>query len=131
MTHKQSIPTSFDATIGAHDACIEFDRVTVFSHDAHYGADADGNRGVPMNFIDDDYAEDIMVLTWEGSDGAREVATPIDALTSLQALEVQRLIDDYLEQHDPAYKEPEDDPDRGRDDDFDRACDDEDRRGEW
>lgn len=24
-----------------------------FSHDANYGADADGNRGMPMDFIDD------------------------------------------------------------------------------
>lgn len=40
---------------------VSFQRYTLFSYDPNYGADADGNRGIPMTFIDEDYAVDISV----------------------------------------------------------------------
>lgn len=40
---------------------VEFERVTKLYYEYNYGADIDGNRGVPRIFIEDDYAEDIYV----------------------------------------------------------------------
>lgn len=92
------------------------------------GQDADGNRGMWMTSIDEDYAENILILTWESNaDGTKEITTPIAALTSLQALEVQRLIDEHLEQVAPAELEDEGpDPDDARDAQLDREADDND-----
>ena len=113
--NKSTRREAFDAVMDGQDVCIEFDRVTTWSTDHHYGADADGHRGISRTDIDEDYAEEIVVLTWtNGADGHREIVTPITALTSLQALEVQQLIDLYLEENEPTWPdddEPDDEPD--------------------
>ena len=115
---KQTRSEAFDAELDGQDVCVEFDRVTKWSTDPNYGADADGNRGISVTEIDEDYAENIFVLTFEqGADGTKEISTPLSALTSLQALEVQRLVDEHLEQHEPT--EPEEPDYDGPDNDAD------------
>ena len=104
---KQSVRTTIeDVKVGVHVACIEFDRVTTWTHDAHYGADADGNRGMAMDFIDEDYAENVTVTF----DGDRE-ALPLKALSAFQQFTVQGIIDAYLESHEPDWQEQDDEPD--------------------
>lgn len=58
--------TEFDATIKSVDCTVSFDRVVTTSYDPHYGADADGRRGMPRWFIDGDEAENITVAVDEG-----------------------------------------------------------------
>lgn len=103
---RSTHPTSFDAELDGRDVVIAFDRVTAWSS-GWEGQDADGRRGVWMTMIDEDDAEAIVVTSWSGPDGARETTTPLAALTSLQALEVQRLVDIYLETHAPQAPEEE------------------------
>lgn len=106
----------FDAVLDGRDVSIEFTRLTTFVR-SHYGADADGNRGVDVTEIEEDEAEGIVVLTVEdGADGHKELTTPLDALTSLQALEVQRLVDEYLAAHVPDEPEPDDEDDYDHED---------------
>ena len=95
---KNQTEESFDTIIGGRNVCLEFTRVTVFVHDAHYGADADGNRGWPMDFIDEDYAEDVLVeFDGEGSGAILDVQTEVDSA-----------IEKYLESHEPTMpEEPE------------------------
>jgi len=95
----------FDAPLNNREVCITFDRRTVFGLDANYCADADGRRGMAIDFIDEDYAVDITVQLY-GDDGeGQQPRRPVAALSSLDALEVHRLVDEYLETHDP---EPDD-----------------------
>ncbi len=93
---------------------IEFDRVTTYSHDAHYGADADGNRGRPMDFVDEDRAENV-VVSWDDR-------TPItlDALADAWPKEGDRAdpkravlaaVNAYLERVEPTPEEEEEGPD--------------------
>ena len=104
---KSTVRTSFDATLDGQDVCIEFDRVSTYSRGLE-GQDADGNRGVWTTTIDEDCAEHIFVTTFEhGVDGHKEIATPLSELGSLLAVEVQRLVDEYLDQHDPDAPEDE------------------------
>ena len=102
--------TGFDTRLDGREVFVEFDRTTTWSSGLE-GQDADGNRGVWMTSIDEDYADSI-TLYWydEGGDGHTDI--PLAALTSLQALEVQRLVDEWLEQHEPTEPdEPEPDYD--------------------
>ena len=123
MTSKSTHPASFDAQLDGRDVCIEFDRVTIFVRDAHYGADADGNRGMCVDMIDDDYAEHVLVLWCRGSsDEMQEFSASLDDLTrawtgslihmdiELKA-QVQILLDDWLEKNEPAPPEEPDYPD--------------------
>lgn len=109
---KQTRPTSFDAELDGRDVCLEFDRTTVWASGLE-GQDADGNRGVWMTTIDEDYAEDIMVLSWlDAPDGHREIVTPFAELPPDYQARVQALVDAWLEAHEPEEPEnegPEDD----------------------
>lgn len=40
---------------------VTFERETTFSIDSDYGADADGRRGVRMEFVEDDNESDVMI----------------------------------------------------------------------
>lgn len=86
-------PAAFDTVLAGRNVCIDFDRVTVFSHDAHYGADADGRRGWPMTFIDDDYADSVRVEFF--GNGA-----PTGSIADVATL-VSEQIDAYLERTEP------------------------------
>ena len=98
-SHRQSIKTTLEEVqIGAHEATIEFTRVTTWSHDAHYGADADGNRGVPMDFIDEDYAEGDVLIAFIEDDG------PIPVLKIFQA-EVDLAVTAHIERSEPTAPE--------------------------
>lgn len=62
MTVRQSC----DATIMGAEVTLNFDRAMEFSHDANYGADADGRRGMPMDFIERDEAENAEIEFADG-----------------------------------------------------------------
>lgn len=107
---KSSRTETFDAIIDGRECQIEFTRVTVFSHDAHYGADADGNRGMPMDFIDEDYAEgDVLIAFIEDDDG------PVVAPKVFQA-EVDKAVEAYIKSHEPTAPEDEEPDYDDRDD---------------
>ena len=95
---KSTQKTDFDTVIGGRNCLISFTRVSVFVHDPHYGADADGNRGWPMDFIDEDYAQDVLVeFDGEGFGAILDVQTEVDSV-----------IEKYLETHEPTMpEEPE------------------------
>jgi hypothetical protein len=60
---KSTTRTAFDTMFENRECCLEFDRTTAWSTDHHWGADADGNRGISRTEIDEDYAEGI--LRWQ------------------------------------------------------------------
>jgi hypothetical protein len=107
---KQSVRTTIeDVMIGVHSAVIEFDRVTTWVHDAHYGADADGNRGMAVDMIDEDYAENVTVQF----DEDRE-QMPLASLSEAHRVAVEVAIDAHLETHEPDWQEQDDEPDPDR-----------------
>lgn len=85
---------------------VTFNRKTEWSHDHNYGADADGHRGVPMDFIDEDYAEDIEVR----KDGDKDFVALATLPKELQE-QLQKQIDNWLERNEPEYEEHEPDCD--------------------
>jgi hypothetical protein len=116
MTSKSTSHESFDAELNGQDVYIEFDRVAIWSSGME-GQDADGNRGMWMTSVDEDYAEHIMVTMWLRVPGVitKEIATEFTALPQVDREVVQKLVDDYLEKHEPT--EPEnDEPDYEPDD---------------
>ena len=92
---------SFDAVIDSRDCTIEFTRVITWVHDAHYGADADGNRGIAVDFIDEDLAEDVVMI----NDNGDPVAVP-----ELLKAEADAAVDAYLARVEPEYND-RDEPD--------------------
>jgi len=107
MLRKQVTEVEFDAVIYGLDITIGFTRTTVFSHDAHYGSDADGNRGWPMDFIEEDEATDIFVTV---NDQTIPVILLDNAERVMEAIEV------FMKEHDP---EPMEQPERDYDVDRD------------
>jgi hypothetical protein len=75
---------------------VEFERMTIWSHDPNYGADADGNRGVPCDFLDEDYADDVTVL-----------GIPIELYPIPFRKLVMREINAWLEDNEPDMPEAE------------------------
>lgn len=108
MNGKSVEHAGFDAVIGGQDINIEFTRTTVFSHDPNYGADADGRRGWPMTFIDEDDYTNVRV-SWENDDtGNAHNDIPLDELTAVMKTAVVEAVEHYIETHDPtAPEEPE------------------------
>lgn len=78
---------------------VTFTRVTLFIHDANYGADADGHRGAPMTFIEEDYAENIYMEEKALKDLDKDVQE-----------KVQAEVDAYIENNEPIDDEPDFDP---------------------
>jgi hypothetical protein len=105
-TRTYRVPESFDTQLDGRDVCVEFTRVTTYSYDPTYGADADGNRGVPMDFIDDDHTEAITILSWE-ENGAREVVRAIQELPLEREAQLHAEIEDYLVHVGPTPPEDE------------------------
>lgn len=95
-TRSAQQDVSFDALIDGRDCTIEFTRVTTWVHDAHYGADADGNRGIAVDFINEDYAEDVVMINDDGD----PVAVP-----ELLKAEVDAAVDAYLARVEPEYND--------------------------
>lgn len=89
----------FDATLDGRDVCIEFDRRTTWSTDHHYGADADGNRGISVTEIDEDSAENVTVFWYDVVDGAK--IDQLENLTDAQQKNVNAQIETWLETNDP------------------------------
>jgi hypothetical protein len=101
LSNRHTTRTSFDATLGGHDICIEFTRVTAWSSGME-GQDADGNRGMWVTSIDEDYANDIKV-SWYDDEPGNSIA--LAEFPEAPRAAVQSLVDDYLEGHEP--EEPE------------------------
>ena len=105
-TRTHRVAESFDTVLDGRDICVEFTRRTVYVHDPSYGADADGDRGVPMDFIDEDEAEGITILCWE-ENGAREVVRKPEDLPPEQRGLLAAEIDDYIAHVGPTPPEDE------------------------
>ena len=73
---------------------VRFERHFEIAYDSNYGADADGNRGMPMTFVEDDYAEDIVV------DGI-----PLIEMTPETQTVVNQEIDSWLESNEPIIED--------------------------
>lgn len=97
-THEQVEEVSFDATVGGKDVTITFDRHTTWGRDAHYGADADGNRGIDVIMLDDDFAQNVRVDIGDGTDRLVGSSTLV---TKALETEILDLVDLYLASHDP------------------------------
>lgn len=91
-----TVACAFDTTLRDRDICIEFQRTTKFSYE-NYGADADGNRGVMMLLLDDDFYSDVVVIYYD-DDTATRIAP--SALSNLDAMEVDRLIAEWMDAHE-------------------------------
>ena len=71
-----------------HD--INFSRITILAIDKDYGADADGGRGILAEFIDEDYAEAIMVDS-----------KPLNSFQQSFQKEVRETIDEWSQKYPP------------------------------
>ena len=103
----------FDTTLGGRDVCIGFDRTTRYSHDATYGSDADGRRGTPTTFIDEDSAGDVEVAYNDVDEYDAQGWFTLDVLPALDVPEVERLVRAYMDEHEPEQPEQ---PERDYDD---------------
>ena len=117
---KQTVVVSFDTEIDGKDVNIEFERTTKFGYDPSYGADADGNRGVPMWSIEeDDWARASVAVELDG-----EMAVELHNLSPMEQVSVLAKIGEYMTTHEPEMAdddseyEPDYEPDDDRDDDF-------------
>lgn len=109
-----SVRTGFDIALDGIDLCIEFDRVTSFDTDPNYGADADGRRGRPMTFIDEDAAKNI-VVSWEDDKNTYD-DVPLTALPEARRKGILDIVSAYLDQNAPEVPEVDDEgPDDDRD----------------
>jgi len=79
---------------------VTFVRVTLIVHDANYGADADGHRGTPMTFVEEDYAENIYLGDKALKDYDKDVQE-----------KVQAEVDAWLEANEPQDEDNEPDMD--------------------
>jgi len=61
-----TVSIDFDAVIGTSEVCISFTRRTTWSYDPHYGSDADGNRGMPLTSIDEDWGDNVTATYYSG-----------------------------------------------------------------
>jgi hypothetical protein len=103
MPRTSEAAVSFQAELFGKEITISFTRKTSFFYEPNHGADADGNRGMPATFIDEDYAEDVKIDDRDVTDEERPF--------------VEALITKFLDEHEPeAMNEEPDYPDREDDD---------------
>ena len=109
--------TEKDFSIGDRDYCVSFDWDVTHEREANYGADADGNRGIPIVWRE---AELDAITGIEPYDDT-EVLIP----ETRQALTT--LVEAYIntDDSDPDWEDDGPDPDRARDE----ALDDDGGRG--
>jgi hypothetical protein len=96
MSYTNRYDDDCEIEIGEELHEVTFTRVTTCTYDPDYGADADGHRGVPRTFIDEDYAEDICV------DGKELKEYPEDFQKH-----ILKEVDAYIGNSDPKCEEPE------------------------
>lgn len=112
---------SVEMTLDGRGVEVTWVRVTQWDYDANYGADADGNRGVPMWDYSDDEPERVVI-----EDYTAGTKTPIEALPKAQQALVDAAIDAAQRETDPNW--PEDEPDEPPEEEpWER----EERRREW
>lgn len=62
MSHELILKEhNIEIEIGSSFFDVSFTRTSKVTKDSNFGADADGRRGEPVEFIEDDYAESIYV----------------------------------------------------------------------
>ena len=76
-----------------------FDRQVQFTFDPNYGADADGRRGAPMTFIDDDTQENLWVNCSRTENPDRWVE--VTKLRKSNQERVLAAVDSWCEKNDP------------------------------
>jgi hypothetical protein len=108
MTTKTRISDSCCITLdGDREAEVTFTRVVEFDYDSRYGADADGNRGVPRWSFDEDPPENVKVSI-EGSE-----AVSLSQLSEIDRGAIEAGLDDYISEDEPEAPEGSDEPDYG------------------
>lgn len=80
---------------------VSFTRKTAWDHDSDYGADADGHRGMPADFVEDDFYEDVMVQNEE--DGPWASLADLPAETKAM---IEKALDQWLKENDPEPADP-------------------------
>lgn len=123
VTHE----TIEEVTIGGFEVTIEFQRRSVWTHDPAYGADADGRRGMAVDFLDEDEAIDGSVVVRFADTGA-----VLDGPASLA--EADRIVAEWMKanQAEPEGGDEEgDDCDRRYEEWRDRQLERDDDRGDW
>lgn len=103
---------AFDAVLNGQQIEVRFTRSTRWDHDANHGSDADGNRGWPVTFVDDDYADDGSIRI-EGEDGVERIPTTEEA-PQVDALVLAYIADNAAEQGEPDGPDPDEYYDRKR-----------------
>jgi hypothetical protein len=120
MANKHSERVEFDTELALGDGtnldvCIGFMRTTVFGRDL-YGADADGNRGMWVDTIDEDEYSCITV-SWHISD-TEMVSFPAVNLPGTVTIEgVNAAIEAYMESHEATGPEEREEDCDDRDED--------------
>jgi hypothetical protein len=120
MANKHSERVEFDTELalgdGANlDVCIGFMRTTVWDRE-NYGADADGNRGMMMDFVDSDEYTCITV-SWHITD-TEMVSFPAVNLPGTVTIEaVNAAIEAYMESHEATGPEEREEDCDDRDED--------------
>lgn len=106
----KSLTISFNRLEGQGEAEVEkeyeADVEVTIEHDSNYGADADGHRGVPMDFIDEVKVKEVRVM-----DGSKVIETIKEEDVSDELFEV---ISDKAGEADLSPEEPDQD-DQGED----------------
>lgn len=99
---------AFDATLkDGKEVEVTFDRTVAWSYDPTYGSDADGNRGVPMTFLDDDSYDDVNVVIYAGNE--KLFSGSLFDLDDATKEEVEEKVEAWMKTHPPTFEEGEDD----------------------
>jgi hypothetical protein len=75
--------------------------VTEWEYDPHYGADADGHRGMPMTFHADADPEDITINHEDCP------STPLDEESRERQAEILAALDQWMKDHDAEAPDPD------------------------
>lgn len=108
---KKRLSGELDVTHGENDFFVTFDWDLELDYDPRYGADADGNRGVPMWTREGNLVA-ITAVRFE------DKLIDVDMQSALGNA-ISAAVDEYIDnpEHDPESRDDEEpDPDRYRDD---------------
>jgi len=98
---KQISTIEFDAPLNGRDVLIRFTRTLAWSWE-HYGADADGNRGMQMLTLDEDDYADVHVQRYDDWDAQ---STALAELPAAQQDAVRTLVETWMQEHEPEAEE--------------------------
>ena len=108
MGAKQVSQVEFDAVYEGLDISITYTRTTKWSTDHHYGADADGNRGISVTEIDEDDYSAVQASWEDNSTGNAHNNIPFDEIRFPEMkAEIIKMIEQHMEEHEPVMEEPD------------------------